>query len=238
MTATTHAERVRFLPVPGASVSRKLLVSLSGLFLVVFLLVHLGLNLTLLAGPDVYNAAAHVMGTNPLILAMRPVLALGFVVHILVSAWLWVGNRSARPERYAMVDAADSSTWASRNMLVLGAMVFAFLALHLSSFSIRLAFGTPPMTELHGVVVKDVYALVTAQFGVWWYSTLYVAAIVLLGLHLSHGFQSALQTLGLSDASWRRRWTLVGNLYAVIVATGFALLPAIFYAQSLMGSTP
>jgi len=238
MTATTQKGRALPLPLPDASVGRKLIVSLSGLFLVVFLIVHLGVNLTMLLGADAYNTAAHFMGTNPLILAMRPVLVLGFLVHMALSAWLWAGNLKARPQRYAMVDHAGSSIWAARNMLVLGALIFLFLALHLSSFSIKLAFGTPPMTELHGAVVKDVYELVTAQFGVWWYSTLYVAAIVLLGLHLSHGFQSALQSLGLSDAAWRRRWTLVGNVYAVIVAVGFAILPVYFLVQAQMGSTP
>lgn len=238
MTVTTRREGARAVLLPRASVARKVIVSLSGLFLLVFLLVHLGVNLTLFGGTDTYNAAAHIMGTNPLILAMRPVLVLGFLVHILVSAWLWLGNRKARPQGYAAVDPAGGSTWASRNMLVLGALVFAFLVLHLSSFSIRLAFGSPPMTELHGVVVKDVYALVTATFGIWWYSILYVVATLLLGLHLSHGFQSAFQTLGLSDASWRRRWTLVGNLYSVIVAVGFASLPAFFFVRALMGNAP
>jgi succinate dehydrogenase / fumarate reductase cytochrome b subunit len=238
MTVATRRERAHPVPLPRASVAWKLVVSLSGLFLVVFLLVHLGVNLTLFGGADAYNSAAHFMGTNPLIVAMRPVLALGFLVHLLVSAWLWLGNRGARPQRYAVVDPAGGSTWASRNMLVLGALVFAFLALHLSSFSIKLAFGAPPLTSLHGAEVKDVYALVTGQFGIWWYSALYVAAMVLLGLHLSHGFQSAFQTLGLSDAHWRRRWTLVGNLYSVIVAVGFASLPAFFFVRALMGDAP
>lgn len=238
MTVTSRSERSFALPLPRASVARKAIVSLSGLFLVVFLLVHLGVNLTLLAGADAYNTAAHFMGTNPLILAMRPVLVLGFLVHIGVSAWIWAGNLQARPQRYAMVDPAGGSTWAARNMLVLGALVLAFLVLHLASFSITLAFGTPPTTDLHGAVVKDVYALVTGRFSVWWYSGVYLVAMVLLGLHLSHGFQSALQTLGLSDAGWRRRWTLVGTLYSVFVAAGFASLPAFFLVRTLLGSTP
>lgn len=238
MTALTQGERAVVPPLPRASVGRKLIVSLSGLFLIVFLVVHLGVNLTLLAGRDTYNAAAHFMGTQPAILAMRPVLVLGFLVHLGMSAWLWAGNLNARPQRYAVVDHAGGSTWAARNMLILGALVFAFLALHLSSFSIRLAFGSPPTTELHGVVVKDVYALVTTAFAVWWYSALYVVATVLLGLHLSHGFQSAFQTLGLSDALWRRRWTALGNLYSVVVAVGFATLPLFFFVRALMGIMP
>lgn len=238
MTVATSRGPGRSIPLPTASVARKLVVSLSGLFLIVFLVVHLGVNLTLFGGPDTYNAAAHFMGSNPFIVGMRPVLAFGFLVHILVSAWLWMGNRQARPRRYAVVDPAGGSTWAARNMIVLGALVFLFLGLHLASFSLRLAFGAPPLTTLHGAEVKDVYALVTGQFGVWWYSTLYLAAMVLLGLHLAHGFQSALQTLGLSDARWRRRWTVAGNVYALIVAVGFASLPAFFLVRALMGDLP
>ncbi len=238
MFATTPRERTFALPFPTASVGKKLLVSLSGLFLVVFLVVHLGLNLTLYAGRDAYNTAAHWMATNPAILAMRPILALGFLFHIVFSTWLWAVNRKARPQRYEVVDWAGGSTWSARNMILLGALVLLFLALHVSTFSLRLTFGSPPMTELEGRVVKDAYALVTGSFGVWWYASLYIAAVVLLGLHLSHGFQSALQTLGLNDARWRGRWTLLGNVYAVIVVAGFASLPLYFFVQAQMGNTP
>ena len=238
MTATpTQARRVT-LPVPRASVGRKLLVSLSGLFLVVFLLVHLGLNLILYLGPDAYNGAAHWMATHPAILAMRPILAVGVVLHVGFSVWLWAGNLRARPERYARVDPAGGSSWAARNMLVLGVLVLLFLALHVSTFSLRLAFGAPPVTELSGVLVKDVYALVTSAFAVWWYSAIYVVAVLFLGLHLSHGVQSGLQTLGLSNAVWRRRWSCVGNLYAVAITAGFVSLPVFFFLQAQMGNAP
>jgi succinate dehydrogenase / fumarate reductase cytochrome b subunit len=178
------------------------------------------------------------MATNPAILAMRPVLALGVLLHIAVSVWLWAGNLKARPHAYEVIDRAGGSTWAARNMVILGALVLLFLLLHVSTFSLRLTFGSPPLTELEGRVVKDAYALVTASFAVWWYAALYLAAIAALGLHLSHGTQSALQTLGLSDARWRRRWTVLGNLYAVAVAAGFASLPLYFFVQAQMGSTP
>ena len=238
MSATTHQEGALTVPFPKASVGRKLLVSLSGLFLVVFLVVHLGVNLTLYAGRDTYNTAAHWMATNPAILAMRPLLASIVLLHLVVSTWLWARNLKARPQRYEVVDPAGGSTWAARNMLVLGALILLFLALHIPTFSLRLAYGSPPMTELEGRMVKDVFALVTASFGVWWYAGLYFTAIVLLGLHLSHGFQSALQTLGLSDARWRRRWTVLGNVYALVVAAGFASLPLYFFVQAQMGNTP
>ncbi len=238
MISQTQSGNPLTWPVLKTSVSRKVVVSLSGFFLIVFLVVHLGVNLTMLAGADTYNAAAHWMGSNPLIVAMRPVLALGFLVHIVLSALLWAGNLRSRPQRYAMVDPAGGSTWASRNMLILGALVVLFLALHLSSFSIRMTFGSPPMTEVGGALVKDAYAMVTERFALWWYVALYVVAIVMLGLHLSHGFQSAIQTLGLSDVRWRRRWTCLGNVYAIVVAAGFAFLPIFFFVRAQLSSAP
>jgi len=238
MTTQVHQEKAFALSVAGASVARKLIVSLSGLFLILFLMVHLGVNLTMYGGADTYNTIAHWMGTNPFILAMRPLLVLGFLAHIVISALLWTGNLRARPQRYAKFDPAGGSTWSSRNMLVLGAMVMLFVALHLSSFSIKLTFGSPPYTEVAGAAVKDVHGLVTARFSLWWYTTLYVVAIAMLGLHLSHGFQSAIQTLGLSDARWRRRWSCLGNIYAVVVAVGFASLPVFHFIQARMSSAP
>jgi succinate dehydrogenase / fumarate reductase, cytochrome b subunit len=235
MTAQTQPQQSWRLPLLTATVSRKVVVSLSGLFLIVFLVVHLGVNLTMLAGADTYNQVAHWMGHNPAILAMRPVLALGFVVHLLLSFLLWAANQRSRPQRYAMQDPAGGSTWPARNMLVLGALILVFLVLHLANFSIRLTFGSPPLTEVDGHLIKDAYALAVGLFSVWWYAAIYVAAVVLLGLHLSHGAQSALQTLGLSDRRWRRRWTVLGNIYAVVVAVGFALLPVIVFVQSRMG---
>jgi succinate dehydrogenase / fumarate reductase, cytochrome b subunit len=221
----------------GSSVGRKLIVGLSGLFLIVFLMVHLGVNLTMFAGPDTYNAVANWMGSNPAILAMRPVLALGLIVHILASLYLALLNRRSRPHPYAVSSPAGSSTWASRHMVVLGGLILAFLVLHLSSFSIRMTFGAPPTTEVAGVYMKDAYALVTARFGLWWYVSLYAGAMVLLGLHLAHGFQSAFQTLGLSDRVWRTRWTAIGNAYALLIAVGFASLPVFFFIQQMSAAS-
>ncbi len=218
----------------GASVGRKLVVGISGLFLVLFLVVHLVVNLTLLAGPETYNTVAHWMGTNPAVLGMRPVLVLGLLLHIAVSMYLSVSNLRARPRRYLKVDPAGGSTWASRNMFILGVCIILFLALHLSSFSIRMTFGSVDMVEISGVLMKDAYALVTTRFSLWWYVSLYSVAMVLLGLHLAHGVQSSLQTIGLNDHRWRERWASLGLAYAVVVAVGFAILPIYFFVQAQM----
>lgn len=216
----------------GASVGRKLVVGLSGLFLIVFLLVHLVVNLTLLAGADTYNTVAHWMGSNPAIKAMRPVLALGLVIHIAFSLYLSISNMRARPQRYHMVDPAGGSTWASRNMFILGGLIVLFLALHLSSFSFRMTFGEVDMVQVSGVLMKDAYTLVTARFELWWYVAAYALAMIFLGLHLAHGFQSSLQTLGMNDHRWRDRWTAIGVGYSIVVAIGFAILPIYFFVQA------
>ena len=221
-----------------ASVGRKVVVALSGLFLVVFLAVHLVVNLTLLAGAETYNSAAHWMGTTPAILAMRPVLALGFLVHILLSVALFVRNRTVRPVRYAMVDPAGGSTFAARNMILLGVVLVLFLALHLSSFWLRLTFGEPDMTVVGGIQMKDAYSLVAARFALWWYVALYVVALVALGLHLAHGVSSAIQTLGLQNERWRQRWLWVGRVTATVVVLGFAVLPITFFVQAQMSGAP
>lgn len=220
----------------GASVGRKLVVAVSGLFLVVFLVVHLVVNLTMFAGAETYNQVAHWMGSNPAIQVMRPVLALGILVHLVLSAQLAISNWSRRPQGYLMVDPAGGSSWASRNMLALGVLIILFLALHISSFSIRMTFGSPPVTEIAGETMKDAYSMVTAKFSLWWYVGLYTVAMISLGLHLAHGFQSAIQTIGFSDHRWRGRWMALGYAYSIVVAVGFAVLPLYFFIQAQMSS--
>lgn len=218
----------------GASVGRKFVVALSGLFLVTFLTVHLVVNLTMLLGAEVYNSAAHWMGSNPAVQAIRPLLVAGLLVHIALSAYLaWI-NFAARPTRYAVVSPAGGSTWQARHMFLLGSLLVLFLALHLSSFAIRMTFGSPDPFLIDGVVMKDAYTLVTERFALWWYVALYVVAMVVLGLHLAHGVQSALHTLGLTNERWQRRWLVVGRVYAIVVAGGFALLPVYFFLQAQM----
>jgi len=238
MIATAQQKKAFALPVLQSSVARKLAVSVTGLFLILFLAVHLAVNLTMLAGAETYNAAAHWMGTTPAILALRPVLALGLLLHVVISLLLALDNSRARPTGYEKVDPAGGSTWAARHPAVLGVLILLFLGLHLSSFSLRMTFGSPPMVEVAGVMMKDAYQLVTARFGLWWYVALYAAAMLFLGLHLAHGFRSAFQTLGLSDRRWRRRWTVLGYLYSVAVAVGFAALPLYFFVTSQAMGAP
>lgn len=218
-----------------SSIGQKFLMSITGLFLIVFLLVHLTANLFLLAGSDMYNIATHFMDTNPIIQIMQPILAIGFIVHILYASILTLQNQRARPEKYNKFEQGHSSTWASRNMYILGGLVFIFLVMHLINFFWKMKFsGSDLLTEVDvdGQTMDNAYALVTGLFldadlGIL-YSSFYILGALFLGLHLQHAFWSAFQTLGWSNNLWRKRLEVVGNLYALLIACGFAIIPLYF----------
>ncbi len=217
-----------------ASIGRKFLMSITGLFLVVFIAVHLTINLLLIFDDTglLFNQAAHFMATNPVVRIIEPLLGLGFLIHILWSFYLEYQNWRARPVKYNKKNAGASSNWASRNMLILGAMVLTFLVVHLINFywKIRIA-GDPLLEELtvNGEHMENTYALVSDLFkSSIPYDLVYIAGAILLGLHLSHGFWSAFHTLGLSNKKWMSRLKFLGNIYAVIVAVGFSVIPLYF----------
>lgn len=218
-----------------SSIGKKLLMSVSGLFLMVFLAVHLTANLFLLAGSDAFNIVAHFMATNPLIQIMQPVLALGFVIHIVYSLILTVQNLKARPDKYAKVVQSHSSSWASRNMIALGTLIFVFLVIHILNFFWKMKVtGDPLLAEivLNGTHMENGYALVAGLFtdaslGLI-YSVFYIIGAIALGVHLHHGLWSSFQTIGWSNNTWRKRLETIGNIYAIIIGAGFAIIPIYF----------
>lgn len=199
------------------SITRKIIMSLLGLFLVVFLIVHLGVNLLLLSkDPELFNAASHFMATNPLIQVMQYVLALGFILHIILGIILTYQNYIARPKGYAKSNTAANSSLESRTMIYTGLLILLFLVIHMRNFFYVIKFGEVPN--------GGDYALVTEFFGIWYYTVLYVVAFILLGLHLNHGFQSAFQSVGLNNKTWTPVLKLLGTIYSVIIAGGFSLV--------------
>ncbi|MGQ1889440.1 succinate dehydrogenase cytochrome b subunit [Thermophagus sp. OGC60D27] len=226
----------------GSSIGKKLLMSISGLFLILFLVVHLTVNSFLLVpdGGDLFNAGAHFMATNPAIRVIEPLLALGFIVHILYGIKLTLENRRARgPERYASGKKTSGVTWASQNMLVLGITIAAFLVLHIANFWVKMKItGDPTLehttVEIAGVPtqVENAYALVNTTFGYLWIVVVYVIGSVGLAIHLTHGVWSAFQTIGFSNQIWRKRLNVLGNIFAWIIGIGFssiAILQYLFY---------
>ncbi len=218
-----------------SSVGQKFLMSITGLFLITFLLVHLTANLFLLGGSDAFNVVSHFMETNPIIQIMQPVLAIGFLVHMIYALILTIQNMKARPEKYDKMVQNHSSTWASRNMFVLGSLIGIFLVMHIINFFWKMKVsGSELYTEVtvDGVLMHNAYALVAGLFtdaslGLV-YSLLYILGAISLGLHLQHAFWSAFQTIGWSNNLWRKRLEVVGNIYALFIAGGFTIIPLYF----------
>ncbi|MGV8133775.1 MAG: succinate dehydrogenase cytochrome b subunit [Mangrovibacterium sp.] len=215
------------------AIGRKFIVSISGIFLMMFICVHLGVNLLLIFDDsgELFNQGANFMATNPFIKIMEPVLALGFLIHIIWSFYVSYKNYKARPVRYAQSNASYSSSWASRNMLVLGALVLVFLVIHLMNFYYIIKFNYESMlsTEIGGVAMHDTYMLVSGLFkSSILYNVIYILGGVLLGLHLSHGFWSSFHTLGFSNKIWMSRLQFLGQIFAILIAAGFSAIPLYF----------
>ncbi|MGM0377639.1 MAG: succinate dehydrogenase cytochrome b subunit [Bacteroidota bacterium] len=218
----------------GSSIGKKLLMGLSGLFLILFLVVHLTVNSFLLIpdGGDMFNAAAHFMATTPAIRVIEPLLALGFLIHILYGVKLTLENRKALgPARYASGKKTTGVPWASQNMLVLGITVGAFLVLHIAQFWVKMKLTGDPLlahttVDIAGVdtEVENAYALVNHTFSYLWVVVVYVIGAIGLAIHLSHGFWSAFQTLGLSNTLWRKRLSILGSIFAWVMGIGFSLI--------------
>lgn len=225
-----------------SSIGRKLVMSLSGVFLMMFLLVHLGCNFTLLIpdGGEWFNAVCHFMATNLMIRIVEPILALGFLIHIAMGVMLSIQNRKARGnDRYASGNATEGVSFFSKNMLLLGIALFAFLVLHISQFYAKMKglipeeLLTSTTIDIAGVPteVENAYALVHFTFQNWINVAATVIGSLALAAHLSHGFWSAFQTVGFSNKVWRCRLTVIGQVFAWFVGIAFS---AIAILQNLL----
>ena len=215
----------------SSSIGKKFLMSLSGLFLLAFLFVHLTVNSMILfdSSGDLFNRAAHFMSTHPVIRIVEPVLAIGFILHILYAVILTIHNLYTRPVGYKSQKLGHSSTWASRNMFVLGLVILTFLVIHIANFFWKIKVtGHDLLSEItvNGIHMENSFALVTTFFIEWWWIVIvYVIGSIALGFHLYHALWSAFQTLGWSNGLWRRRLNRLGLVISVVIAGGFALIP-------------
>ena len=222
-----------------ASIGRKLLMSVSGLFLILFLFVHLILNSFLLLDGcmgfetgQMFNAGVHFMGTNPLIKVIEPTLALGFIVHIIYSLILTLQNMKARgPQTYASGKKTTGVEFASLNMFPLGLAIFAFLMIHLFNFYMKMKGfiaweGGEVEFPFFGAMAKgeNAYVLVNETFQSLPIVLLYIVGSVALAFHLAHGFWSAFQTIGWNNATWMPRLKFISNAVAIILGGGFSII--------------
>jgi succinate dehydrogenase / fumarate reductase, cytochrome b subunit len=221
----------------SSTIGRKIIMSITGLFLCSFLVVHLIGNLTLFKddGGVTFNLYSHFMANNPIIRTMEIVLVLGFVFHIYDALVLTRRNKSARPVGYSENHPQENSTWSSRNMGLLGTVILVFLIIHLWNFFVPARFGGVAGLEgLEGVVIENVdydnlYLKVVQSFQIWWYVVIYVISMVALAYHLIHGFQSAFQSLGLTHKKYTPFIKTFGVVFSVLVCFGFAIIPIYFF---------
>jgi succinate dehydrogenase / fumarate reductase cytochrome b subunit len=223
-----------------SSIGRKLVMSISGLFLILFLTFHVCMNLVVLFSPESYNAICEFLGANWYALAGTLVLAAGVLVHILYAFVLYFQNRSARGnDVYAVTAKPKNVEWASQNMLALGITVIAFLVLHAYNFWAKMQL----VEILHKAGLHvDEFALSNAANGAYHiaatfadpvFVVLYLVGLGALWFHLTHGFWSAFQTMGITNKIWFNRWKCIGNIYATLVILGFVAVVVIFFIKSL-----
>ena len=214
-----------------SSIGRKLIMSLSGLFLFVFLTLHTFLNMLLLAGPATYQAGCEFMEL-PVVTVMVPILAAGFFVHIAYGIWLsWMNLRARGEVGYASGKKSQTTSWAARNMFVLGAIVLLFIGLHLAHFWAKMQLQAF-MGGANQVHAEEAYGLVATLMRNPVYNLLYIVWYWVLWFHLTHGFWSALQTVGMNNQKWLSRWKAVSYVYATVVVLGFIGIAVIAYMKA------
>ncbi len=207
-----------------STIGRKFLMALSAMFLLIFLLIHLSVNLLSLLGEEgPFNAASHFMGYNPLIqFAMQPVLILGVVFHFVMGFVLELKNKAARPVKYAVANNSGNSTWASRSMIISGAVILAFLGLHFYDFWVH----EMNYKYLEGLAINETryWEELHAKFANPIRVVFYVICFVLLGLHLSHGFQSSFQSIGARHPKYLKCVNALGTWYSILIPLGFIVV--------------
>lgn len=215
----------------SSSLGRKLLMALTGLFLISFLAVHLAGNLQLLKddGGQAFNIYSEFMGHNPVIQTISKVNFALIFIHIVWAIIISRQNRAARVQSYAISN--KSSHWTSRNMGILGTIILIFLVVHLRHFYAELHWGSVPTVVYDGKEMADAYTLVSYWFAKEWYAGLYVVCMIGLAFHLWHGFSSAFQTLGLNHVKYNPVINFVGRAFAIIVPALFALIPIIMFLK-------
>lgn len=223
---TSMSKKTGFL---SSSIGKKVIMGVTGLFLISFLVVHCFLNSFIFFndGGLMFNTGAHFMATNWLIRAMEVVLMLGILLHIFQALVLTIQNKKARPIGYAKIDGAANSSWYSRSMGLLGTLLLIFLIIHLAHFWVKSRFTGLPGEDADGH--ENLYAVMQVTFTHLWVVIVYCLAMISLAYHLLHGFQSAFQTLGLNHRKYTPFIKSFGTWFSIIVPIIFAAMPITMY---------
>jgi succinate dehydrogenase / fumarate reductase cytochrome b subunit len=210
----------------NSSIGRKLIMSISGIFLVLFLLFHSLMNIVVIISPSGYNAICAFLGANWYAVVGTAVLAGGFVIHILYALFLYYLNLRARGnESYSISKNQKSVEWSSQNMLILGTIIVGFLALHLYNFWFKMQFAELSGAEGGQFLPNNGAAFVQELFSNWIYCVVYIVWLSALWLHLTHGVWSSMQSLGLNNKTWLPRVKVIANIISTIVILMFMSIP-------------
>ena len=210
----------------STSVGKKIQMSLTGLFLILFLVVHCYINAQIFwnDGGEKFKEAAHFMGTNFVIRVIEIGLFAFLILHIIQGLMLWSKNRLKRSVRYAVSAGNATSKWYSRSMAILGILILLFLIIH-----IRMFWAPNRFEQTFGAGELDLYSMMRDEFQNVVYVAIYVFGCISLAWHLVHGFFSAFQTLGLGMNKYKGMIKAVGVTFSIIVPLIFALMPVAFY---------
>ena len=210
-----------------SSIGKKWVMALTGIFLILFLIVHVALNACVFAndGGVMFNHGAHFMGSNIVPRLLEIGLFLGFFLHIIQGLMLEFQNRSKRKKGYAVPMGNKGSKWYSRSMGLLGTLILIFLVIHISHFWY-------PNRSHQGFVLGEeinLYERMQTVFQKEWVVIVYVLGCISLAWHLVHGFESAFRTIGVSNKKYLLMLRATGIAFSIIVPLAFAMMPVSFY---------
>jgi succinate dehydrogenase / fumarate reductase cytochrome b subunit len=217
---------------------RKTLVALTGLFLSLFLIVHLSANALLLLPEELarpyYNGYSTWLRENPLIMIIAYVLYVSIILHVLYALLVVIRNRKAKPVGYEKNRKLENSSWASQNMGLIGIFILIFIVVHLANFWARIKLGMGEGVGYDEAGNKDIFAVTDSLFGNIYYVAFYTLLMIPLGFHLYHGVKSAFKTLGFYHRPGLDKLARLSLIYAWIIAVGFAVIPVFVYLRSVL----
>ena len=212
---------------------RKLLIAGTGLFLCLFLVVHLSANLILVLPEDMarglYNSYSTTLRESPLIKIVAYALYLAILLHVIYAIVITIHNRRAKPQKYVMNRSSENSSWTSQNMGILGTLILIFIVIHLANFWARIKLGIGEEVGLDADGHVDVYEVTYSLFQNLYYVIFYTVLAIPLAYHLHHGFKSAFKSLGFYHNKGLRIVAKVALVYALIMGIGFGIIPLIVY---------
>lgn len=214
---------------------RKFILASTGLFLCLFLIVHLSANCILLLpeeiAKDLYNSYSTFLRESPLIKVVAYILYISILLHVLYAIITTIQNQRAKPHKYNLNKFRENSSWASQNMWSMGVLILIFILIHLANFWARIKLGIGEEVHYDQNGNKDIYAVSKALFQNIYYVLFYTFLMIPLGFHLYHGLKSGFKSIGFYHTRGLNVLATISLVYALVISIGFAIIPLIVYLK-------